>query len=251
MTAPDSAPGLPLPGLPLPGLPLIVVRPEPGCAATLAAARALGLDARGFPLFAVEPMAWAAPDPAGFDLLLVGSANVFRHGGPQLAALRALPVHAVGEATAAAARAAGFTVAATGRGGLQPVLAALPPGTRALRLAGAERLALAVPPGVTMAECTVYAARPLPLPAALVAMLAQPAVVALHSAEAARHFAAQCHGLGIDRAPIRLAVIGARVAAAAGPGWHSVLCADSPGETPLLAKARDLCQTANIISRGP
>lgn len=232
-------------------LPLVIVRPEPGCTATLAAARAMGLDARGFPLFAVEPAAWDAPDPAAFDLILAGSANVFRHGGRQLAALRALPVHAVGETTAGAARAAGFTVAAIGSGGLQPVLSALPPGTRALRLAGAERIALAPPPGVTMAERTVYAARPLALPTALAALLAHPAVVALHSAEAARHFATECERLGIDRSSIRLAAIGLRVSAAAGPGWHTVLCADSPAETPLLAKARDLCQTGNIISRGP
>lgn len=233
------------------GLPLVIIRPEPGNAATLAAARAQGLDARACPLFAVEPAQWTAPDPAGFDLILAGSANIFRHAGPQLAALRALPVHAVGEATALAARAAGFAVAAVGQGGLQPVLSALAPGTRALRLAGADRLALTPPAGVTMAERTVYAVRPLPLSTALAAVLAKPAVVALHSAEAARHFAAQCHSHAIDRAQIRLAVIGARVSAAAGPGWHTVQCADSPGETGLLAKARDLCQTGNLISRGP
>ncbi|MFC3173621.1 uroporphyrinogen-III synthase [Novosphingobium bradum] len=226
------------------GLPLIVVRPEPGCGATVAAARGLGLDARAFALFAIAPVPWPAPDPADFDLVLAGSANVFRHGGPQLAGLRALPVHAVGETTAAAARAAGFNVAATGAGGLQPVLAALPPGTRALRLAGAERIALVPPPGVTMAERTVYAATAQPLPPSLAALLAAPAVIALHSAQGARHVAAELDRLGLARAHLALATIGPRVTAAAGPGWKTVLTAERPEDATLLAKAHDLCQTA-------
>ena len=233
------------------GLPLIVIRPQPGCAATLAAARGLGLDARAFPLFQIAPVPWEAPDPAGFDVILAGSANALRHGGVQLAALTALPVHAVGKATAAAARAAGFTVAATGSGGLQGVLSALPPGSRALRLAGAERIALAPPPGVTMAERTVYAAAARPLPADLAALLARPAAIALHSAEAARHFAGELDRLALPRAHLALVAIGPRVAAAAGSGWRSVLIADRPDDAALLAKARDLCQTAGHTGRGP
>ena len=232
-------------------LPLVIVRPEPGCAATLAAARSMGFDARGFALFAVEPAEWAAPDPADFDVVLAGSANVFRLGGPELARLAGLPVHAVGETTADAARAAGFLVAATGAGGLQPVLTALAPGTRALRLAGAERVALTPPPGVTMVERTVYAARPLSLPDGLVQLLREPAAIALHSAEAARHFAAQVDRVGIARAHLALVTIGPRVTAAAGSGWATVLTADSPSDPALLAKARDLCQTAGKTSRGP
>jgi len=224
-------------------LPLIILRPEPGAAATLAAARAMGLDARAFPLFSVGPADWEIPDPAAFDLILAGSANVFRHAGPGLAALAALPVHAVGETTARAASAAGFAVAATGSGGLQPMLGTLPPGTRALRLAGAERIALTVPPGVTMAERTVYAAHPLPVPAELAVLLRQPAVVALHSAEAARHFAAECERLALPRSGLRLATMGPRVTQAAGPGWHTVLTADRPDDPALLAKAENLCHT--------
>ena len=48
---------------------LAVIRPRPGCDSTVAAARALGLDARAFPLFEVGPVAWDAPDPAMFDAL--------------------------------------------------------------------------------------------------------------------------------------------------------------------------------------
>ena len=70
--------------------PLVVLRPEPGNTATCDAARALGLSAISAPLFAMAPVAWVAPAPAACTGLLAGSANVFRHGGADLAALAAL-----------------------------------------------------------------------------------------------------------------------------------------------------------------
>lgn len=226
-------------------IPLCVIRPEPGCAASVAAARARGIDAFGFPLFAVAPQAWEAPPEQQFDGLLAGSANVFRHGGPALAAYRHLPVHAVGSTTADAARAAGFPVATVGQGGLQRVLDGIPAGTRLLRLAGAERITLIPPPGVRLSERTIYASEPSSLPAALAALLAKPAVIALHSAEAARHFAGECDRHGLARGVLSLACIGPRVAEAAGGGWAAVGIAADPSETGLLAKATELCQTAD------
>lgn len=225
-------------------IPLIVIRPEPGCSASVAAARDLGLEAVAAPLFEISGQVWDAPDPAEFDGLLVGSANVFRRGGAALEAYRGLVVHVVGTATAAAAEAAGFTVGITGSGGLQRVLERVQPGSRLLRLAGAERIELTVPAGVTMTERTVYTSRPLPMGADLAERLARPAVVALHSAEAARHFAAECARLGIARGHLALAAIGPRVNAAVGGGWRTVSSAAKPDETALLAKARELCQTA-------
>jgi uroporphyrinogen-III synthase len=224
-------------------IPLIVIRPEPGCAASVAAARDLGLDAHGCPLFAVRPLAWTGPAPEQFSALLIGSANALRHGGPELDRYRDLPVHAVGKATAEAALAAGFLVARTGSGGLQAVLDAVPPGTALLRLAGAERIALTPPASVTMAERTVYISEPLPMSATLANLLAKPAVILLHSAEAARHFTAECDRLGLPRTNLALATIGPRVSAVAGTGWRALETADAPCESALLAKARDLCQT--------
>jgi len=225
-------------------IPLAVIRPEPGCAASVAAALAMGLVAEGFPLFAVQPVAWDAPDPSRFDALLVGSANVFRHGGAALERYRVLPAHVVGKTTAAAAAAAGFNLGEIGEGGLQFVLDRMPPGTRLLRLAGAERIALNLPEGATMAERVVYASEPRSIPEALARMLARPAVIALHSAEAARHFAAECARLDLNRAALSLACIGPRVAAAAGSGWRAIAVAERPEETALLAKATELCHTA-------
>jgi uroporphyrinogen-III synthase len=224
--------------------PLIVLRPEPGNSASLAAARALGLEAIAAPLFAVEPVQSPLP-PGPFDAVLVGSANAFRHGGASLEGLRNLPVYAVGEATAQAARAAGFSVIATGAGGLQAVLDGLPPDvTRLLRMAGRERVLLVPPPSVTLAEQVVYAAEPLPMPPALAERLTQPCVIALHSAAAARHFAS----LVLNRAHLSLACIGQRVAAAAGPGWAEVCSAVTPDDPALLALAARMCQTSGGMS---
>src|SRR5213079_312863 len=100
---------------------VLVLRPEPGASATVEKARERGLDAIAVPLFAVEPLAWQAPEPIGFDGLLLTSGNAVRHGGEGLQALRRLKVYAVGEATAEAARVAGFNVAATAAAGARSV----------------------------------------------------------------------------------------------------------------------------------
>ena len=67
--------------------PVVALRPQPGCAATVVAARQLGLDAIEAPLFAIEPVRWSAPEPNSFDGILAGSANAFRCGGEALSLL--------------------------------------------------------------------------------------------------------------------------------------------------------------------
>ncbi|WP_421853469.1 uroporphyrinogen-III synthase [Novosphingobium sp.] len=222
-------------------LPVLVIRPEPGNAATVAAARALGLDARGYPLFDMAPAPWTVPDPAPYRALLAGSANVFRLGGEGLARLRRLPVHAVGAVTADAARAAGFAVGAIGEGGLQPMVSALPPG-RYLRLAGEKRVPLALPAGVEVDDIVVYAAAGLPMPPALVSALAGPAVVLLHSGEAAAHFAAESARLGVSRNVIALACLAPRIGQMAGDGWQHVEIAETRSDQAVLALAVQMCK---------
>jgi uroporphyrinogen-III synthase len=224
---------------------LIVIRPETGCAATVAAARAQGLPADGQPLFTVRPLDWETPPASEFDAMLIGSANALRCGGPGLGGLTSLPVHAVGEATAAAAREAGLTVVASGTGGLQMLLAALASGhRRLLRLAGRERITLEPPAGVTIAERVVYASEPLEMPAALAERLrGGGALVLLHSAGAARHFASECERLGVPRSGIALAALGARIAAAAGGGWAHCGISERPDDAALLALAAGMWQS--------
>jgi uroporphyrinogen-III synthase len=221
---------------------IVAIRPEPGLQATLQAGRAMHLTITGMPLFTVEPLHWDVPDPAEFSALLIGSANAIRHGGPGLQSLRSLPVHAVGQASAEAARAAGFTVAATGSGGLQALIDGLKGSSQVLRLAGREHVPLDPADGISITTAISYEVRALPLAAEnVLALRAGDPVVLLHSASAARHFADECARCGLDKARIALACIGQRVAVAAGGGWRDCQCAPQPSDSALLALARDMC----------
>lgn len=224
-------------------VPVVIVRPEPGNSASTALARSMRMEAYGFPLFDITPRSWEAVPAERADALLVGSVNVFRHGGRGLGVLRGLPVYAVGESTAAAARAAGFSVAVTGAGTMQGLLSEVASDhRRLLRLAGEERVPLTLPHGVTMEERVLYASTALPFPPELAAVLREPAIIALHSADAARHLAAQCVTCGIRRAPLRIAALSARIGAAAGDGWGEVAAPGYPDDKALLALASQMCQ---------
>ena len=94
--------------------PLLVLRPEPGAAATLARATAAGFQAISAPIFTIVPVAWDAPAAAQHDALMLTSANAVREAGAALAAYRHLPAYAVGETTAHAAIDAGFPNIRTG-----------------------------------------------------------------------------------------------------------------------------------------
>ncbi|WP_395328844.1 uroporphyrinogen-III synthase [Novosphingobium sp. BL-8H] len=203
----------------------------------------MSLDARAFPLFAVRPLDWQPVARETIDALLLGSANALRHGGAALERYRGLPAYAVGERTAEAAREAGLDVILTGSGGLQGVLGRIDPAhRRLLRLAGRERIVLDLPPSLSITTREVYASEALPLSDRLKALLAKPAIVLLHSGEAAAHFAGACAEAGINRAAIRLAALGPRIAEAAGFGWAAIAIATEPNDAALLALARDLCQ---------
>lgn len=219
---------------------IVAIRPEPGLQATLALGREQGLDIYGEPLFEAVPLDWGMPDMSACDALLVGSGNVFRHGGAKLEQLRHLPVHAVGKATADAAHAAGFTVANIGSGGLQGLLDALDQPMRFLRLAGAERVVLQEPPHVSIISATVYDVVSRPFSETLTQTLSDGALALLHSAAAAKHFAAECDRLQLDRSAISLACLGPRIAEAAGKGWAQLASAPQPNDAALLALAKDM-----------
>ncbi len=222
---------------------LVIIRPEPGASATLEAARALGLDASSFPLSEVQPRNWRMPDPADFDAILIGSANVFRAHQSWIEAFRHLPVHAVGQATAEAAREAGFEIGFIGKGGLQSVLDAHEgQKIRYLRLSGSERVDLKPYRGMVIDTRVTYEVVHHPLPQELQQLLASgDCLVLLHSAAAARHFASECDRIGLDRSSISLATIGPRVSAAAGEGWKELRHAPQPNDAALLALVADMC----------
>jgi len=217
---------------------ILAIRPEPGCTATVEAGLAAGLIVEGHPLFEVRPLAWEPPPEGAVDALLLGSANAVRHSGP---APRDKPVHAVGEATAAAAEAAGYTVASVGRGDLQSLVDTLAPPLRLLRLTGAEHVPLVAPVGIEVETRVVYENVPLPMPEPLADRLRGGALVLLHSAAAAQHFAAECDRFEVPRRAIAVAALAPRIAEAAGQGWSEVRSATEPAEAALLALARDMC----------
>ena len=215
------------------------MRPEPGASATAKAAEALGLKPIVVPLFEVGPIAWDAPDPGEFDAILLTSANALRHGGGQLDRLASLPAYCVGEATAAAALEAGFTVAGAGEGGVDELLAAIPAGTRLLHLCGADRREPAGA-GHSIRSIPVYRSAEVDPGDALAGI--KGAVVAVHSPRAASAFARRAEQSGLRRETIAIAAISKAASEAVGDGWEAVEVAERPTDAALLSLASRLCE---------
>ena len=219
---------------------LVVLRPEPGGSATVERARQRGLIAIAIPLFKVRPVEWDTPDVTAFDALLLTSANAVRLGGDKLAELRALPVHAVGAATASAAREAEFDVASIGDAGVDRLLGSLERDLRLLHLCGEDRWIPnqprqeITPVAVYRAEETLADLSP-----------ASGSVVLIHSPRAGERFAALVDQAGIARGSIALAAISSAAARAAGEGWAAVEFGQSPDGDALLALAERLCNKTN------
>lgn len=216
---------------------LVIVRPEPGANASVERAALMGIDAFAMPLFEVKPIAWAAPNPADFDALLLTSAYAVRQGGEGLLRLRGLPAYAVGEATAAAARDAGFEVAGCGTSGVERLLGSIPTEVRLLHLCGEHRMAMRSKQAIT--ALPVYRSVELPIPDDLGQIEGQ--TVAVHSPRAGQRLAELVDRAGIDRAKIRIAAISEAAALAMGGGWAMREAAGTPTEAALLALAARLC----------
>ena len=89
---------------------VLVTRPHPDDEATAAALRARGFEVLRAPMLRFEPVAFHDDAEARYGAVIVTSANALRGIEPHLAASRLLklPLFAVGEHTASAARRAGF-----------------------------------------------------------------------------------------------------------------------------------------------
>jgi len=222
--------------------PLAILRPEPGASATAEAARRLGLEPILIPLFHIQSMAWSAPDPAAFDGLLITSANALRWGGAELRKLERLPVHAVGQATAAEARKRGLSVQTVGIGGVDALVSTLPTNLRLLHLCGTNRRE---PGGHSKAisSIAVYRSAELPLPANFQSV--EGTVVAVHSPRAGDRLAELAREAALALETVTVAAISAEAAAAAGNGWKQVAVASEPADGALLALAARLCQNAD------
>lgn len=215
--------------------PLVVTRPEPqaGRFAAEVAARLPGrFDIRRAPVLEIVPL---QPDRLVLDGV-EGLVFTSRHAVARLAALtprRDLPAWCVGEATAQAARAAGFAAraAAGDAGALAGLIAAeAPPGARFLHVRGrhvaADLAGLLRGTGRALAEVVVYDQRPLPLPGEVRGLLTgtRRGVVTLFSPRTARLLAAQ-----LPEGRLTPLCLSAAVARALGPwGPEPALVARSP-----------------------
>lgn len=217
---------------------LVILRPEPGASASVQRAQELGLNAVAVPLFKVEPVAWEPPEAASFDALLLTSANAVRCAGEALQDLRGLPVHAVGQATAEAARQAGFAIATIGTADAERLFGSIEPGQRLLHLTGEHR-AKGDDAGHEIRRVTVYRSQEIERPEGL--EQAQGAVVVVHSPRAGARFAELSEQIRLDRPSTTIAAISDAAARAAGDGWEAVQVAAQPDDPSLLALARKLC----------
>lgn len=213
-----------------------ITRAQPGAARTAARLTALGFTPVVAPLLAIRPLPDAldaAPDFAAVAALAFTSPNGVAAFAALTPALRDRPVFAVGDATAEAAREAGFVDARSAAGDIHALAALIKAAPRdGLILApGAREPAGDLPallPDHSILRLPVYAAEETGIvpPAAFDAVL-------LHSPRAARALAAV---LTSEMARNRLAVcISEAAAAPLQPlGLAEIRLADAPDENSVL-----------------
>jgi uroporphyrinogen-III synthase len=230
---------------------ILVTRPLPDGQRTAEALRALGHDVLLAPLMQVKP---AAADLAGaWCGVIVTSANAIRAvPAEQLRPLWALPLFAVGERSAEAARQAGFRTVHSARGDATDLLRLIA-GEGAqqtapyLYLAGSERAAdiegELMRLGIAASTKVVYVTVPASFPPDLIEALERGAIdIVLHfSRRSAENYIA-----GAVRAGLLAAALGPRqlciapnvAAALTEAGASAVEVASRPNEASLLALVR-------------
>ncbi|MGO4641032.1 uroporphyrinogen-III synthase [Mesorhizobium sp. 2RAF45] len=234
-------------------LRVLVTRPEPGASRT-----ARRLQERGFqPVVLPLTETVALPGDAGFvtgDAVAVTSANAVRHTANEvIAALAALPCHAVGARTAEAARKMGFSSVIEGSGdaeALADAIAAALPGKAITYLCGRVRFPMfeqrLEAAGVRVRAVETYDTLPVPYSdETILALLSGQSVdaVLLYSAKAAVAMQALSKRPALQEAfeKIQVFALSARIAAAFGDGaGKTIRIAARPDEEALLALLRVL-----------
>lgn len=234
---------------------VLVTRPEPEASATADRLRAMGHDPIVDPLLAPEPIAAALPDPAGIQAVALTSRAAARLLGTHSAigAYRNKPVFTVGDATAAAAREAGFADVRSAGGSWEDLagllLAVCDPAAGALLYAaGADRsgdlAGRLAPQGLTVVTVEIYRMTPSPrLAATTLAALADGSIqaVLLYSKRTAELFVSCLTDAFEGRnwpAPTVHAISAPVAARVAEAGLQRVVVADEPTAESLLATLR-------------
>jgi len=234
-------------------LRILVTRPEPGASRTARRLQETGFQPVVLPL--TETV--ALPADAGFvtgDAVAVTSANAVRHTANEvIAALAALPCHAVGARTAEAARKMGFSSVIEGSGdaeALADAIAAALPGKAITYLCGRVRFPMfeqrLEAAGVRVRAVETYDTLPVPYSdETILALLSGQSVdaVLLYSAKAAVAMQALSKRPALQEAfeKIQVFALSARIAAAFGDGaGKTIRIAARPDEEALLALLRVL-----------
>lgn len=167
--------------------PVIITRPSPDGEKTVAALKAAHIEAVHCPIMRIDIDDQAPPPDFDFAALAFTSANGVRAYAEQQWA-RLVPAYCVGEASATAAQAAGFDIAAIGQGDVQALaeaIAAHPPTGPILHARGADAAGDLVTDlrkrAIMASSIVLYRADPLPA-------LPHEAVDALRSPDAAIAF---------------------------------------------------------------
>ena len=245
---------------------VLVTRPSPDDQLTAGALRARGLDVLCAPMLRFEAVPFQDDAEANYGAVIVTSANALRAVAPQLGNSRLvkLPLFAVGEHTAAAAREAGFgevIVAKGDAGALRDLVVAsakskqLKKTSPLLYLAGADLardLAAELgAKGFTVVTCTTYRMVPAPsLPRDICdAFVAHGIEAVLHySRRSARAFldAARAGGVEISVLALPQCCISGTVAAVLREaGATQVTAAASPDENALFEALERALQPRN------
>lgn len=234
-------------------VPVIVTRTQPGNARTVKSIRARGFRAIACPVAQVV-RSRAAIHPDGADALALTSANALqaiRDTGPLLG----LPVFAVGEGTAQAARKAGFSSVTSADGDAEAlarsIARALPADSHVLHLSGEDRAGdlggMLEVLGLTATTRTVYRTR---LARGLTARARKvleddPAMVLIHSARGAERFLALVAAAELSPALARLAfiTISERAAVPLHTRGLKAHIAAQPSEDSLMAALDELAKS--------
>jgi uroporphyrinogen-III synthase len=234
---------------------ILVTRPDPDAESTAAALRGRGFDVMLAPALRFEPVAVHLEANAHYDAVIITSANALRGIAPQLGGshLLALPLFAVGEHTASAARRAGFAKIIVANGDVASLRDRLLAAVKAkevkktgtmLYLAGADVASdLAADfgaHGVSVVTQTTYRMVPVTtLPDAVSQAFAANGIEAVlhYSRRSARAFLDAARGAGVEISALSIpqCCISAAVAAVLrDAGAAQVMAAASPDENAMF-----------------
>jgi len=238
---------------------VLVTRPEPGAGDTARVLAAAGIETVVAPLLEARWLTPALPEAASIDAIVLTSANGVRglmalEGAP---ALRAHTVFAVGDRTAAAARAAGFTDIRSAAGAFDDLVelisAEMVHGTllhaRGQHAAGDLAAALSAD-GIGIIEAIVYemdAPPALPEAARLSLTAGELQAVLLYSRRTAEVFAALTRGLPeVTKRQVALICLSEQVATPVREaGYGRIAIAHSPNEAAMVGLASSFADGEN------